>query len=58
MSNLNSFQLPYCKDIYTLETLIVNFIPSAIFTYDPYGQVVIHTDLMTDDDGNLIEFKK
>lgn len=58
MIDKESFQTPFCKDVYTLESLILNFIPSAIFTYDPYGQVVIHTDLMTDEDGNLIEFKK
>lgn len=48
--------IPYTKDVYTMETLILNFIPSAVFTYDIHGQVVIYTDLMTDEDGNLIPF--
>jgi hypothetical protein len=48
---------PYVESVYSLETLILNFIPSAKFTYDPHGQVLIYTDLMTDDDGNLIPFK-
>ena len=47
---------PYVKDVYSMETLILNFIPSAVFTYDIHGQVVIFTDLMTDEDGNLIPF--
>ena len=48
--------LPYVKDVYNLETLVLNFIPSAVFTYDIHGQLVIYTDLMTDEDGNLIPF--
>jgi hypothetical protein len=47
----------FVNSVYTLETLILNFIPTAKFTYDPHGQVIIYTDLMTDEDGNLIPFK-
>jgi len=49
-------KIPYAKDVYSMETLILTFIPSAVFTYDIHGQVVIYTDLMTDEDGNLIPF--
>ena len=48
---------PYVDSIYTMQTLILNFIPTAKFGYDAHGQVIIYTDLMTDDDGNLIPFK-
>jgi len=48
--------IPYTKDVYSMETLILSFIPSAIFIYDIHGQIVIYTDLMTDEDGNLIPF--
>lgn len=53
-----SDQTPYIKDVYTFETFILNFVPSAKFAYDPHGQVIIYTDLMTDEDGNLIPFKR
>jgi len=48
---------PYVDSVYALETLILTFIPTAKFFYDPHGQVIIYTDLMTDEDGNLIPFK-
>ena len=51
-------QKPYFDNVYTLESFVLNFVPSAKFTYDPYGQVIIYTDLMTDEDGNLIPFQK
>jgi|Laugresu1bdmlbdd_1035124.scaffolds.fasta_scaffold25120_5 hypothetical protein len=55
-SSKNKFQKPYVKDVYSLETLILNFIPGADFDYDNEGQLIIYTNLSTDDDGNLIEF--
>jgi len=54
---MTTYQQPYAKDVYSLETLILNFIPSAQFVYDIHGQIIIYTDLMTDEDGNLIQFK-
>ena len=53
---MTTYQKPYAKDVYSLETLILNFIPSADFDYDNEGQLIIYTNLSTDDDGNLIQF--
>ena len=47
---------PFINNVYALETLICSVIPSAVIMYDLHGQVIIHTDLMTDEDGNLIPF--
>jgi len=47
---------PFINNVYSLETLLCSFIPSAVIMYDLHGQVIIHTDLMTDEDGNLIPF--
>ena len=47
---------PFVDNVYSLETVICSFIPSAVIMYDLHGQVIIHTDLMTDVDGNLIPF--
>ncbi len=53
MDNKNK---PFINNVYSLETLLCSFIPSAVIMYDLHGQVIIHTDLMTDEDGNLIPF--
>lgn len=41
--------------VYALETLVSSFIPSADFDYDNDGQIIIYTNLYTDDDGNLLQ---
>jgi hypothetical protein len=53
---MNDNNKPFVDSVYSLETLISSFIPSAVIMYDLHGQVIIHTDLMTDEDGNLIPF--
>jgi hypothetical protein len=47
---------PYFDNVYTMETMILNFIPSATIEYDDDGTVIINTHLHTDEDGNLISF--
>jgi len=51
------FNKPFADHVDTLETLILTFVPSATFWYDPNGHLVIYTNLMTDEDGNLIPFE-
>jgi hypothetical protein len=51
------FIKPFADHVDTLETLILTFVPSATFWYDPNGHLVIYTNLMTDEDGNLIAFE-
>jgi len=46
---------PIVDNVYALETLIASFVPSADFDYDNEGQVIIYTNLYTDDDGNLLQ---
>jgi hypothetical protein len=46
---------PIVDSVYTLETLVSTFIPSADFDYDNEGQIIIYTNLYTDDDGNLLQ---
>ena len=46
---------PIVDSVYALETLVSTFIPSADFDYDNEGQIVIYTNLYTDDDGNLLQ---
>ena len=46
---------PFVENVYSLETLIATFIPSADFDYDNEGQIIIYTNLYTDDDGNLLQ---
>ena len=46
---------PFVENVYSLETLIASFIPSADFDYDNDGQIIIYTNLYTDDDGNLLQ---
>jgi hypothetical protein len=46
---------PAVENVYSLETLISTFIPSADFDYDNDGQIIIYTNLYTDDDGNLMQ---
>ena len=48
-------QKPVVDNVYSLETLILTFIPSADFNYDNDGQIIIYTNLYTDDDGNLLQ---
>ena len=45
----------FVENVYSLETLIASFIPSADFDYDNEGQIIIYTNLYTDDDGNLLQ---
>lgn len=51
----NKTNKPFVENVYSLETLILTFIPSADFDYDNEGQIVIYTNLYTDDDGNLLQ---
>ena len=46
---------PIVDSVYALETLITSFVPSADFDYDNEGQIIIYTNLYTDDDGNLLQ---
>lgn len=46
---------PIVDSVYALETLVTSFIPSADFDYDNEGQLIIYTNLHTDDDGNLLQ---
>ena len=46
---------PIVDSVYALETLVASFIPSADFDYDNEGQIIIYTNLYTDDDGNLLQ---
>ena len=46
---------PPVENVYSLETLVSTFIPSADFDYDNDGQIIIYTNLYTDDDGNLLQ---
>jgi hypothetical protein len=46
---------PIVENVYSLETLVSTFIPSADFDYDNDGQIIIYTNLYTDDDGNLLQ---
>ncbi len=46
---------PIVDSVYTLETLVSTFVPSADFDYDNEGQIIIYTNLYTDDDGNLLQ---
>jgi hypothetical protein len=46
---------PVVENVYSLQTLIATFIPSADFDYDNEGQLIIYTNLHTDDDGNLLQ---
>ena len=46
---------PIVDSVYALETLVSTFIPSADFDYDNDGQIIIYTNLYTDDDGNLLQ---
>jgi hypothetical protein len=51
----NKTKKPCVENVYSLETLISTFIPSADFNYDNDGQIIIYTNLYTDDDGNLLQ---
>jgi hypothetical protein len=51
----NKTAKPAVENVYSLETLISTFIPSADFDYDNDGQIIIYTNLYTDDDGNLMQ---
>jgi hypothetical protein len=46
---------PIVDSVYALETLVSSFIPSADFDYDNEGQIIIYTNLYTDDDGDLMQ---
>jgi hypothetical protein len=48
-------QKPIVNSVYALETLVSSFIPSADFDYDNEGQIIIYTNLYTDDDGDLLQ---
>lgn len=51
----NKTNKPFVENVYSLETLVSTFIPSADFDYDNEGQIIIYTNLYTDDDGNLLQ---
>jgi hypothetical protein len=51
----NKTNKPSVENVYSLETLVSTFIPSADFDYDNEGQIIIYTNLYTDDDGNLLQ---
>jgi hypothetical protein len=51
----NKTHKPPVENVYSLETLVSTFIPSADFDYDNDGQIIIYTNLYTDDDGNLLQ---
>jgi hypothetical protein len=51
----NKTYKPPVENVYSLETLVSTFIPSADFDYDNEGQIIIYTNLYTDDDGNLLQ---
>jgi hypothetical protein len=44
----------YFNNVYTMETFVLNFIPSATIEYDSEGRVIINTNMTTDDEGTLI----
>jgi len=51
----NKTNKPSVENVYSLETLVSTFIPSADFDYDNEGQIIIYTNLYTDNDGNLLQ---
>ena len=51
----NKTHKPSVENVYSLETLVSTFIPSADFDYDNEGQIIIYTNLYTDNDGNLLQ---
>ena len=53
--NKHKEEKPIVDSVYALETLIASFIPSVDFDYDNEGQIIIYTNLYTDDDGNLLQ---